>query len=106
MVSPNLLAAFPCFARGVTHRGPYKFGPGEINVPIAIDGMVIEPGDLILGDEDGLLSVPFDAVEAVHAAATQKAAAEARQMASIEAGTHDAAWVDASLRRLGCAGLA
>ena len=72
----------------------------------AIDGMVIEPGDLILGDDDGLLSVPFDAVEAVHAAATQKAAAEARQIASIEAGTHDAAWVDASLRRLGCAGLA
>ena len=97
---------FPVFAAGVTHRGPYKDGPGEINVAIAIDGMVIEPGDLILGDDDGLLSVPFDAVEAVHAAATQKAAAEARQMASIEAGTHDAAWVDASLRRLGCAGLA
>ena len=71
---------FPVFAAGVTHRGPYKDGPGEINVPIAIDGMVIEPGDLILGDDDGLLCVPFDAVEAVHAAATQKAAAEARQM--------------------------
>ena len=97
---------FPVFAAGVTHRGPYKDGPGEINVAVAIDGMVIEPGDLILGDDDGLLSVPFDAVEAVHAAATQKAAAEARQMANIEAGTHDTAWVDASLRRLGCAGLA
>ena len=97
---------FPVFAAGVTHRGPYKDGPGEINVAIAIDGMVIEPGDLILGDDDGLLSVPFDAVEAVHAAATQKAAAEARQMAGIEAGAHDAAWVDATLRRLGCAGLA
>ncbi|MDN3564202.1 RraA family protein [Paeniroseomonas aquatica] len=97
---------FPVFAAGVTHRGPYKDGPGEINVPIAIDGMVIEPGDLMLGDEDGLLAVPFDAVAAVHAAATEKAAAEARQMASIEAGTHDAAWVDAALRRLGCAGLA
>ena len=41
---------FPIFAAGVTHRGPYKDGPGEINVPIAIDGMVIEPGDLIVGD--------------------------------------------------------
>ena len=97
---------FPVFAAGVTHRGPYKDGPGEINVPIAIDGMVIEPGDLILGDDDGLLSVPFDAVEAVLAAATQKAGAEARQMANIEAGTHDASWVDAALRRLGCEGLA
>jgi regulator of RNase E activity RraA len=94
------------FAAGVTHRGPYKDGPGEINVPIALDSMVVEPGDLILGDDDGLLSVPFDAVEAVHAAAAEKAAAEARQMANIEAGTHDASWVDAALRRLGCEGVA
>ena len=39
---------FPIYAAGVTHRGPYKDGPGEINVPIAIDGMVIQPGDLML----------------------------------------------------------
>ena len=97
---------FPVFAAGVTHRGPYKDGPGEINVPVALDGMVIEPGDLVLGDDDGLLCVPFDAVETVHAAAAQKAEAEARQMANIEAGTHDASWIDASLRRLGCDGLA
>ncbi|HWT09116.1 MAG TPA: RraA family protein [Roseomonas sp.] len=97
---------FPVFAAGITHRGPYKDGPGEINVPIAIDGMVIEPGDLVLGDDDGLLCIPLAQVEAVHAAATAKAAAEAKQMANIEAGTHDASWVDASLRRLGCDGLA
>lgn len=96
---------FPVYAAGVTHRGPYKDGPGEINVPIAIDGMVIEPGDLILGDDDGLLCVPFDAVETVLAAATRKAEAEAKQMANIEAGTHDASWVDATLRRLNCEGL-
>ena len=96
----------PVFAAGVTHRGPYKDGPGEINVPVALDGMVVEPGDLVLGDDDGLLCVPFDAVETVHAAAAGKAAAEARQMANIEAGTHDASWVDAALRRLGCEGLA
>ena len=57
---------FPVYAAGVTHRGPYKDGPGEINVPIAIDGMVIEPGDLVLGDGDGLLCVPFDHVDAVY----------------------------------------
>jgi regulator of RNase E activity RraA len=96
---------FPVFAAGVTHRGPYKDGPGEINVSVAVDGMVIEPGDLVLGDDDGLLCVPFAEVDAVHAAAAQKAAAEARQMANIEAGTHDASWVDATLRRLGCEGL-
>src|SRR3954471_2782599 len=42
----------PVYAAGVTHRGPYKDGPGEINVPIAIDGMVIQPGDLVIGDGD------------------------------------------------------
>lgn len=47
---------FPCFARGVTHRGPYKSGPGEINVPVSIDGMVVMPGDVVLGDEDGVLA--------------------------------------------------
>ena len=40
---------FPVYAAGVSHRGPYKDGPGEINVPVSIDGMVIEPGDLVIG---------------------------------------------------------
>ena len=51
---------FPVYARGVTHRGPYKDGPGEINVPITIGGMVINPGDIIVGDQDGLLAIPND----------------------------------------------
>ena len=96
---------FPVFAAGVTHRGPYKDGPGEINVPVAIDGMVIAPGDLVIGDDDGLLCVPYEQVEQVHAAATAKQAAETKQMAAIEAGAHDASWVDAALKRLGCEGL-
>ena len=96
---------FPVFAAGVTHRGPYKDGPGEINVAIALDGMVIAPGDLVLGDDDGLLGIPFGEVEAIHAAALAKQATEMKQAANIEAGTHDASWVDAALRRLGCEGL-
>lgn len=92
----------PVFAAGVSHRGPYKDGPGEINVPIAIDGMVIAPGDLVIGDADGVLSVPFDDAEAVLAATEAKQAAEARQMAAIEAGTNDRSWVDAALKKLGC----
>ncbi len=96
---------FPVYAAGVTHRGPYKDGPGEINVPIALDGMLIEPGDLVLGDEDGLVAVPFDHVESVLTATEAKAAAEAKQMAQIQDGTYDAGWVDAALHRLGCEGL-
>jgi regulator of RNase E activity RraA len=96
----------PVFAAGVTHRGPYKNGPGEINVPIAVDGMVIAPGDLVLGDDDGVLCVPFDQVEAVFKAATAKFDAEQRQIANIQAGTHDASWVDAQLRDMKCEGVA
>jgi regulator of RNase E activity RraA len=96
---------FPVFAAGVTHRGPYKNGPGEINGPIAIDGMVIEPGDLIIGDDDGLLCVPFADVDEVLKAATAKYQAEQRQIENIKAGTHDASWVDKALRELNCEGV-
>ncbi|MGE0797633.1 MAG: RraA family protein [Lautropia sp.] len=91
---------FPVFAAGVTHRGPYKDGPGEINVPIAIDGMVIEPGDLIVGDGDGLLCVPFDQVESVLQATEKKFQAEQVQIANVKAGTSDRSWIDATLKRL------
>ena len=92
----------PVYAAGVSHRGPYKDGPGEINVPIAIDGMVIEPGDLMLGDGDGTLCVPFAEAEKICTAAEAKNAAEQVQMAEIEAGTLDRSWVDEILNRLGC----
>lgn len=93
---------FPVFAAGVTHRGPYKDGPGEINVPIALDGMVIAPGDLVIGDGDGLLCVPFDDAEALLHAAHQKQAVEAHMVAGIADGSYDRSWVDATLTRLGC----
>lgn len=93
---------FPVFAAGVSHRGPYKDGPGEINVPIAIEGMVIAPGDLVIGDDDGLLCVPYDQVEAVYAAADAKHKAETKQMTAIHEGRNDRGWVDAALARLGC----
>jgi regulator of RNase E activity RraA len=92
----------PVFAAGVTHRGPYKDGPGEIGFPIAIDGMLIEPGDLILGDWDGLVAVPYADVETVYKAAKAKNDAETKQMLAIEAGTNDRSWVDQTLDRLGC----
>lgn len=92
---------FPLYAAGITHRGPYKDGPGEINVPIAIDGMVIHPGDLVLGDADGLLCVPFDSAEELLAATHRKMEAEKKMLADIAAGTLDTAWIDATLRRLG-----
>jgi RraA family protein len=93
---------FPVYAVGVTHRGPYKDGPGEINVPIAIDGMVIAPGDLIVGDGDGIVCVPFDVTAEVLKATEAKHQAEIKQLALIKEGKLDRSWVDATLTRLGC----
>ena len=94
---------FPLFAAGISHRGPYKDGPGEINVPIAIDGMVIEPGDLVIGDDDGLLCVPYDHVAEVYDRAAAKHAAEEKQMQQIAEGKNDRSWVLAALKEKGCA---
>lgn len=47
---------FPVFAKTAVHRGPYKNGPGEINVPVCIGGMVVNPGDIIVGDCDGVVA--------------------------------------------------
>ncbi len=93
----------PTFAVGVTHRGPYKDGPGEINVPISLGGMVINPGDIVIGDADGVLSVPLADAEEVLAKTEAKQDAEVRQMKAIAEGTNDRTWVDAALKKLGCA---
>src|ERR1700742_405113 len=94
--------SFPVFAAGVTHRGPYKDGPGEINVPIAIDGMVIEPGDLIVGDGDGVVCGPYEVAETIARATQAKQDSEVKTMQEIATGTHDRSWVDATLERLNC----
>jgi len=78
---------FPVFAAGVTHRGPYKDGPGEINVPISINGMIIEPGDLVIGDPDGVLAVPFADAESVLEAAIRKNESELTSAVAFQAGT-------------------
>lgn len=93
---------FPVFAAGITHRGPYKDGPGEINVPIAIDGMVISSGDLIIGDEDGLLCVPFDDISEVYAQASAKHAHEIKNLQKINNGENDRSWVLKTLMAKGC----
>lgn len=97
--------SFPVYAAGVTHRGPYKHGPGEVNATIALDGMIVEPGDLIVGDEDGIVCVPFDQVKEVFAAADKKQRGEAETMAAIRAGTTDRSWVERALRDAGCEGI-
>jgi len=93
---------FPVYARGVTHRGPYKNGPGEINVPVSIGGMVVMPGDIIVGDADGVVAVPVDMAPLVLKAALAKAKEEDGVLAGIRKGKVDRSWVDRALRDKGC----
>ncbi len=91
---------FPVFAAGVTHRGPYHDGPGEINVPIAIDGMVIAPGDMMVGDEDGLLCIPFDVAEAIGNEAAKRLEGENAQRERVRNGTVDRKWIDDCIAKI------
>ena len=92
----------PVYACGVTHQGPYKNGPGEINTPIAIGGMVVAPGDLMVGDDDGLVCIPQASVAAIHDKAAAKFKHESDTFAAIGQNDNDAAGYRARLARLGC----
>ena len=92
---------YPVFAAGVTHRGPYKNGPGEINVPIMMGGTPVNPGDIIVGDADGLVAVPQEMAERVLASAKAILEKETASMKQILAGTVDRGWVDKALKEKG-----
>jgi len=95
-------AGFPCFARGASHRGPYKDGPGEINVSVTVGGAIINPGDVVVGDADGVVAVPLDDAEYVAGEAKKVVEKEAVTMRQIEEGTLDRSWVDQTLKQRGC----
>jgi len=86
---------FPVYARGVTHRGPYKDGPGEINVTVSVGGMVVNPGDIIVGDQDGLLAIPQDDALALIDKARAVLEAEAETMRAMKEGRWNRAFIDA-----------
>jgi RraA family protein len=90
------------WACGATPAGPYKDGPGEIGYPVSCGGQVVMPGDLIAGDEDGVVVIPRADAAAVIAAAEAHAAKEAQATAAIAAGTWDRVWVQESLAAKGC----
>ncbi|WP_457092518.1 RraA family protein [Microvirga sp. P5_D2] len=101
-VSVLRASSMPVYAAGVTHRGPYKDGPGEINCTIAIDGMTVEPGDIVIGDEDGVLCIPFAHAEAILEAAEKKVVQEEQVRIAIQEGRLDRSWIDKLLESRGC----
>ena len=83
---------FPCFARSVIHRGPYKSGPGEINVPVSVGGCVISPGDIVVGDEDGVVSFSQSAAPALLEAVKAQVAREEATLLSIREGRYQGSY--------------
>ena len=96
------MADISIYAAGITPNGPLKEGGGEINFPIMCGGIVVNPGDIIVGDSDGVVVInPADA-EDVLAKAIAHNAKEAKTMIDIENLAWDRTWVDATLKAKGC----
>jgi len=91
----------PLFARGHTHRGPSKDGPGEINIPIACAGLAVQPGDLIVGDADGVIAVPASEAARVLRLTRLHLEKEAKTREANRTGTANPERFDAVLRKKG-----
>ena len=92
---------FPVYCTGTTPGGPYKEGPGEINVPISCGGISVNPGDIILADPDGIIVIPRkDAAKILKDAKAFQAADEAKLVAA-KNGTAKRGWVEKSLEEKG-----
>ena len=78
---------FPVFCRGLSIKGTGKNQPGKVNVPITIGDAVIRPGDIIVGDRDGLVVVAQDEVDMAIASSIAREEKEVNQRKAIEAGT-------------------
>ncbi|HEX9880533.1 MAG TPA: 4-carboxy-4-hydroxy-2-oxoadipate aldolase/oxaloacetate decarboxylase [Candidatus Binatia bacterium] len=77
---------FPVFARGLSIRGTLKDEEGCINLPVAIGDVVIAPGDLMVGDEDGLVVVPHLEIRSAIEAAEKREQKEEQFMKELDAG--------------------
>lgn len=93
----------PVYARGITPNGPYKNGPGEINTVISFGGQVVRPGDLIIGDEDGVIVVKPEEARELAEKVRSVSDKEADIMNKIlTEGTYKRPWVDEKLAEIGC----
>jgi regulator of RNase E activity RraA len=90
--------SFPCWAKGISLRGPFKDGPGTINQPVHIGGMLVNPGDIIIGDIDGVIAIPRHLANDAIRLGKEKQIQEEKTIASILDGSYDDSWVDKVLK--------
>lgn len=98
--------SFPIFSAGTNPCGPTKGLAGRVGKPVSVGGVSVNPGDLIVGDVDGVVVIPRDEVEAVLDAADAKIAAEQQRLDEIARGELVSPWLNAALTQAGLAPLA
>ncbi|MHB1414989.1 MAG: 4-carboxy-4-hydroxy-2-oxoadipate aldolase/oxaloacetate decarboxylase [Chloroflexota bacterium] len=93
---------FPVFARGLNPNSPMKDGPGEVNVPVVCGGVLVNPGDIVVGDDDGVVVVPKDEAAAIIEGARAIVQKEEKIVADIKSGKLIPDWVNKALAEKGC----
>lgn len=93
---------FPMFAAGLNPNGPTKAVSGRLNHPISIGGVTVHPGDLVVGDADGVTVIERAKAAALLPLAAEKVSAESRRIADIKSRKAlRPAWLDGALRAAG-----
>ena len=96
---------FPMYAAGLNPNGPTKFVPGRLNHPISIGGVTVHPGDLVVGDADGVTVIERAKAAAMLPLAADKVAAETKRIADIKSRKAlRPGWLDGALRAAGVIG--
>ena len=96
--------SFPIFAAGCNPNGPLKNSGGSINWPVSLAGTTVNPGDLIVGDADGVVVVPRETAAGIVQTAQAKVDSENQRMAAICRGELKQAWVAETLKAVGVLG--
>lgn len=93
---------FPVYAVGANPNGPTKFVPGRINWPISCGGCTVQPGDLVVGDADGVVVIEREKASSLLVLAATKVTDERSRLADIAAGRNlRPKWLEAALRAAG-----
>ena len=86
----------PCYAAGVTPNSPVRNGPGTVGFPVVVGGVAVGPGDIVVGDEDGVVVVPFARIDETIARLPLVRQAEADLEAKVKAGLVMPDFIDTS----------
>lgn len=92
----------PLYATGSTPGGPYKEGPGEINVPVSCGSVMVAPGDIVVGDPDGVIVIPRRDGKRLLEEALLFQKKDREKLMKAKDGTAERSWVEKTLLGKGC----